>query len=753
MNNPKQTLFGLFVALAFTAPLTAQQFQYEAGAIPGTPRWSEGVEACDVDRDGDLDLFFAEGDGFSSPGTQRQSTLVINQLIETGVNTFTNESTARLGVHLSNAKGVSCADVDADGWPDALYANGFNTDPPFLFINRGSAQPGYFNEEAASRGLTSVLNSAAGQFGDLDDDGDLDLILCDAGPSLLSAPGGRPRLYRNDGDGNFTEDAASLNAPIKRAHMDVQLIDIDSDWDLDFVGMCRSTNSGGNHYLMLNDGSGSFTDASSQLPNGTGQTYEAEVGDLDGDSDIDLFLVSLSGYQEGAVRNELSPQGSLSFTAQSPLAGSYDDNEIALCDYDIDGDYDAFVGSLSARERLWRNDGSFSFVNQQTQIQAVNDSTLDCTFADLDNDGDYDFITAQGESNPSQYVNKVYRNNGSPDTRAPQVIAVRGAVLSDAWSILAKAKDAVSDDGVDYVTAACIYSPYPPSDAIWSMDITGGGFQPSNLTINVGEKVSFQNTTNAVQAVQGTSAPFLFSSDVINPGLMWDRLFVSPGTYQITNPLSGATAQITVSGVVEEAAGFKSGGGQFRWALPPTDGLCYELLFKDWQGNVSASDSFEAFGSFDYNYCFGDLGCPCGNDGDFGRGCAHNGSAGGPQGAALSTAGPGAVSAEEFFSLRAEGLVPNQPGLYFQGNNAVNGGSGAPFGDGLRCVGGGVVRLQVAVADSDGKSSTSIGIATKGGVSWGDVKRYQLWYRTPGANSPCASGFNLTNGVEVYWLP
>ena len=100
--------------------------------IPGTPRWSEGVEACDVDLDGDLDLFFADGDGFSSAGAQRQNVLVINQLIETGSSSFTDESLARLGARTSNGKGVTCADVDADGWPDALYANGFNTDRPFL---------------------------------------------------------------------------------------------------------------------------------------------------------------------------------------------------------------------------------------------------------------------------------------------------------------------------------------------------------------------------------------------------------------------------------------------------------------------------------------------------------------------------------------------------------------------------------------------------------------------------------------------
>jgi hypothetical protein len=100
--------------------------------------------------------------------------------------------------------------------------------------------------------------------------------------------------------------------------------------------------------------------------------------------------------------------------------------------------------------------------------------------------------------------------------------------------------------------------------------------------------------------------------------------------------------------------------------------------------------------------------------------------------------------------LESTGLVSGQPGLYFQGNNAINAGSGNTFGDGLRCAGGSVIRLQVRAASAAGASSTTVNIATKGGASVGDIRRYQLWYRDPSA-SPCGSGFNLTNGVEVTW--
>ncbi|MFT7485806.1 MAG: hypothetical protein ACI9F9_001656, partial [Candidatus Paceibacteria bacterium] len=221
---------------AFAPGAAAQQFQYQVGLIPGTPRWTEGLESTDVDNDGDLDIFFAEGDGFTSPGAKRQNVLVINQLIESGSLSYTNESVARLGVHLSNAKGVATGDVDADGFVDAVFANGFNTDLPFLYLNQGVGNPGFFTEDGFARGLTEVINSAGAGLGDLDDDGDLDLILCDSGNSFLGGAGDQPLLYINDGSGNFTEKVgAGWNPPSKNSQMDVQLVDIDNDWDLDFV--------------------------------------------------------------------------------------------------------------------------------------------------------------------------------------------------------------------------------------------------------------------------------------------------------------------------------------------------------------------------------------------------------------------------------------------------------------------------------------------------------------------------------------
>ena len=155
-------------------------------------------------------------------------------------------------------------------------------------------------------------------------------------------------------------------------------------------------------------------------------------------------------------------------------------------------------------------------------------------------------------------------------------------------------------------------------------------------------------------------------------------------------------------------------------------------------------------------YCFGDaagLGCPCGNDNDGSTaggqaGCANSVSAGGAQ---LLAAG--SISATSgTLRLFAHGAVPNSPGLYFQGTTRVNGGQGSLFGDGLRCAGGPVKRLEVVVSDAAGLSSSTVDVASVGGVQPGDVRDYQLWFRDSQL-SPCGTSFNLTNGLEIQWLP
>ena len=146
-------------------------------------------------------------------------------------------------------------------------------------------------------------------------------------------------------------------------------------------------------------------------------------------------------------------------------------------------------------------------------------------------------------------------------------------------------------------------------------------------------------------------------------------------------------------------------------------------------------------------FCAGDAGCPCGNTSSNGGGCVNGSGTGGT----LDGEGMASVSSDTLV-LKSTDLLPNQPCLFFQGNNAINSGNGNPFGDGLRCAGGNVVRLEVRFANTGNgfTTQTTVSVATKGGVSAGQTKRYQYWYRDSGS-SPCGSLFNLTHGYELVW--
>ena len=122
-------------------------------------------------------------------------------------------------------------------------------------------------------------------------------------------------------------------------------------------------------------------------------------------------------------------------------------------------------------------------------------------------------------------------------------------------------------------------------------------------------------------------------------------------------------------------------------------------------------------------------------------------------GAQLTGSGTASVSADTLVLTTAH-LEPDNAGLYFQADNGLS--PGLAWGDGLRCTGGQLKRLQVRFANAAGSSATTIGIsANAGNVTAGSTKRYQCWYRTT-VNPPCGPGlndFNSSNGYEVIWLP
>lgn len=139
-------------------------------------------------------------------------------------------------------------------------------------------------------------------------------------------------------------------------------------------------------------------------------------------------------------------------------------------------------------------------------------------------------------------------------------------------------------------------------------------------------------------------------------------------------------------------------------------------------------------------FCAG-VGCPCGNEGVLGAGCAN--STGG--GALLGASGDATVGSDTV-SLNVSGVPAAIPGLFFGGPLEV---APSPFGDGLRCVGGSIRRLEVVFSDAAGNASTSVSLSSLEGLTGGELRQYQYWYRD--ISGPCNTLFNVSSAYRIQW--
>ena len=96
--------------------------------------------------------------------------------------------------------------------------------------------------------------------------------------------------------------------------------------------------------------------------------------------------------------------------------------------------------------------------------------------------------------------------------------------------------------------------------------------------------------------------------------------------------------------------------------------------------------------------------------------------------------------------------MANNFGIFFGADNQVNGGNGNSLNDGLRCAGGGLVRLIPPTMATGNQMALPSPVQTLDtGAASGVIRRYQYWFRTP--SGPCGQMANLTNGLEIVWTP
>ena len=296
------------------------------------------VELGDIDGDDDLDMIL-------SSDFNRQPRLFVNN----GSGVFTDATVAQMPAITLSATRAQFADIDNDGDLDIYINNGgatnrFGSGQNQIFVNNGA---GFFTNETATRHPAALQSEPMDViFGDIDGDFDLDVRTGSTGTN-------QSRMLRNDGAGVF----AVTGFPNDSNAYSYDFGDIDNDGDLDALGANANPSGNNSELLAVNNGAGIFSNNSTQIsPNPSVDDNDSKFFDYDMDGDLDLIVARLGGSAERIYNND----GAGNFTEVTGLITSISDStlDIMVADLNNDGRPDIVTAqgeSGAFRNRLYIN--------------------------------------------------------------------------------------------------------------------------------------------------------------------------------------------------------------------------------------------------------------------------------------------------------------------------------------------------------------------------------------------------------------
>ena len=391
----------------------------------------------DYDNDGFLDIYFVNSgkscENTSQPRTQADE---MNALYRNkGDGTFSNV-TAQAGFQKNIGYGMGClsADYDNDGDAD-LYLNNFGRNQ--LYRNNGD---GTFTDVTSHAGVGDSHWSVSASFGDYDLDGYLDLYVVNyldyqietahacslegvhiyCGPHEY--PGAQDTLYRNNGNGTFTEVTARAGVRNAGKGLGVLWTDYNNDGYPDiFVA-----NDAVQDFLYRNNGDGTFTDVA--ITAGIAYNSEGRAtasmgianGDYDNDGMLDLFVTNFSLEVNSLFHND--DEGFYTMTTFETGLAEPSFSQLGFgtqfLDADNNGTLDLFVAnghvwdnvaqitpSLSYKQKcqLFENigTGNFKEISKAAGVFFTRPVVARGTaIGDYDNDGDVDILVSCCGSTP-----------------------------------------------------------------------------------------------------------------------------------------------------------------------------------------------------------------------------------------------------------------------------------------------------------------------------------------------------------------
>jgi enediyne biosynthesis protein E4 len=344
--------------------------------------------------------------------------------------------------------GIIAGDLDGDGLPDllaAVFPNAREPDPSkrtrFVLMNRN----GKFVDESDASGLMATRDGVGGRgwstssLGDLDNDGDLDVILCPAGGDTMTLD--PCDAFLNDGKGHFTlAPSSQLNDTIFWT-TSTTMVDIDRDGILDFF-----PGTAGRWFygpmklsaprLYKGAGDGTFVNVAQELglpaTKTTATNYRANFGiaacDLDGDGNVELITANY-----GRQMNEVYVLKNGKFEEKGAALGIASDDRV---DFTDDNSYRCYckenAGACpSTVQPPATGLGCRGWIpGVSDQPHALGGNTFSITCGDIDDDGDLDLMTAEvrhGDVGSSSDFSELLINNGglTKFTRPDKLSALR----------------------------------------------------------------------------------------------------------------------------------------------------------------------------------------------------------------------------------------------------------------------------------------------------------------------------------------
>lgn len=305
-----------------------------SGTVVNDSLDSRGSTWGDYDGDGDLDLFVSIGTGN-------------NLLYRNDAGTLTKITAGVLVNDGGTSRGCAWGDYDNDGRLDLYVAN---VGDDFLYHNDGG---GNFTKITSSPVVSSAGMTIGCGWIDYNNDGYLDIY-------AVNFNGLPSFLFRNNGNGTFTKDSASAIVSGIAPSTGSNWGDYDNDGDMDvFIG---NANSAGN-WLYKNNGAPNYTftiDSTSIASNDPADSYAGSWVDYDNDGDLDLFVANRSDQNEFLYNNSGYPSYTLTkITAGALVNDSGWSYGSAWGDYDNDGDMDVYIcNKTNDRNSLFENTGN-----------------------------------------------------------------------------------------------------------------------------------------------------------------------------------------------------------------------------------------------------------------------------------------------------------------------------------------------------------------------------------------------------------